>query len=381
MPVEFLGMIGVKPSESNAAMHIIGGGIDHDYLCNFTMAHENSDFDGVLVGYTSASADGLHVAQAAAACSERIKFLIAHRPGFVTPTLAARKFATLDFFTKGRVSVHIITGGHDTEQQRDGDWKGHDERYRRTDEYLSVMRRTWEHDAHGREPFDFEGEFYNIVGQNPEVLPSQPGGIPLYFGGASDIAFEIGTKHADVYMMWGEPRASIAATIDRVRKMSAVHGRDPRLSVSFRPIIAPTEDQAWEKAHNYLAAVNKLRKQSLDFRPQSRGSQRLLEFAEKGDIHDERLWMPIAGATGAAGNSTALVGTPEQVAEVLLKYIDLGVSTILIRGFDPLPDAIDYGRELIPMVKQEVARREASRSPSQGELPKAEGVPSTAVAD
>ena len=359
MPVEFLGMIGVKPSESNAAMHIIGGGVDLDYLCNFTKAHEDADFDGVLVGYTSGAADGLHVAQAAAACSDRIKFLIAHRPGFVAPTLAARKFATLDYFTGGRVSVHIITGGHDAEQQRDGDWKGHDERYRRTGEYLSIMRRTWEHDAHGREPFDFEGEFYHVVGQNPESLPVQPGGIPLYFGGASDIAFEIGTKHADVYMMWGEPRASIAATIERVHKMAAEHGRKPRLSVSFRPIIAPTEEQAWEKAHNYLAAVNKLAKQSLDFRPQSRGSQRLLEFAAKGDIHDERLWMPIAGATGAAGNSSALVGTPEQVAEVLLKYIDLGVSTILIRGFDPLPDAIDYGKELIPMVKAEVARRDA----------------------
>jgi len=130
--------------------------------------------------------------------------------------------------------------------------------------------------------------------------------------------------------------------------------------VSVRPIIAPTEDQAWEKAHNYLAAVQKLQKQTLDFRPQSRGSQRLLEFAAKGEIHDERLWMPIAAATGAAGNSTALVGTPEQVAEVLLKYIDLGVTTILIRGFDPLPDSIDYGRELIPMVKAEVARRDAA---------------------
>ena len=184
-------------------------------------------------------------------------------------------------------------------------------------------------------------------------------------------------------MMWGEPRASIASTIERVHEGAARHGRKPRLSVSFRPIIAPTEDQAWEKARSYLAAVQKLSKQPLDFRPQSRGAQRLLEFAAQGEIHDERLWMPIAGATGAAGNSTALVGTPEQVAEVLLKYIDLGVSTILIRGFEPLPDAIDYGRELIPMVKAEVARRDASnsRSPSQGELPKAEGVPSAAVAD
>ena len=284
MPVEFLGMIGVKPSEDNAAVHIIGGGISREYLCEFTRAHEDSDFDGVLVGYTSGAADGLHVAQAAADCTDRIKFLIAHRPGFVAPTLAARKFATLDYFTGGRVSVHIITGGHDVEQQRDGDWKDHDERYRRTGEYLSIMRRTWEHDAHGREPFDFDGEFYQVVGQNPEALPVQPGGIPLYFGGASDIAFEIGVKHCDVYMMWGEPRASIAATIERIHEMAAVYGRKPRLSVSFRPIIAPTEDQAWEKAHSYLNKVTQLSKQPLDFRPQSRGSQRLLEFAAKGDV-------------------------------------------------------------------------------------------------
>ena len=185
----------------------------------------------------------------------------------------------------------------------------------------------------------FDGEFYQVVGQNPEALPVQPGGIPLYFGGASDIAFEIGVKHCDVYMMWGEPRASIAATIERIHEMAAVYGRKPRLSVSFRPIIAPTEDQAWEKAHSYLNKVTQLSKQPLDFRPQSRGSQRLLEFAAKGDVHDERLWMPIAGATGAAGNTSALVrharaGPPKSCSSTSTS----ASSAILIRGFDPLPD-------------------------------------------
>ena len=354
MPIEFLGMIGVKPSEDNAAVHIIGGGISREYLCEFTRAHEEAGFDQVLVGYTSSAADGLHVAQAAADCSDHVKFLIAHRPGFVQPTLAARKFATLDFFTGGRVSVHVITGGHDVEQHRDGDWVDHDARYRRTDEYLTIMRRTLAGDR-----FDFEGEFYHVEDAGADIWPVQEGGIPIYFGGSSDVAFETGVKHCDVYMMWGEPRASIAATITRVHELAARHGRKPRLSVSFRPIIAATEEAAWEKAHAYLAKVTTLSKQPLDFRPQSRGSQRLLEFAAQGDVHDERLWMPIAGATGAAGNTSALVGTPEQVAEALLSYYDLGVTTMLIRGFEPLPDTIDYGRELIPMVKAEVARRDA----------------------
>ena len=80
---------------------------------------------------------------------------------------------------------------------------------------------------------------------------------------------------------------------------------------------------------------------------------------------DKRLWTAVAAATGAKGNTTALVGTPEQVAEALLDYYDLGVTTFLIRGFDPLEDAVDYGRELIPLVRDEVARREAARTAAE----------------
>jgi alkanesulfonate monooxygenase len=67
--------------------------------------------------------------------------------------------------------------------------------------------------------------------------------------------------------------------------------------------------------------------------------------------------MPIASATGAAGNTSALVGTPEQVCEALLDYYDAGVSTLLIRGFNPLQDAMEYGRQLIPLVRAQVACR------------------------
>ena len=129
-----------------------------------------------------------------------------------------------------------------------------------------------------------------------------------------------------------------------------------------------------------MAKVSALAKQPLDFRPQSRGSQRLLEWAAQGDIHDERLWMPIAAATGAAGNTSALVGTPDQVAEALLAYYDLGVSTILIRGFDPLPDAVEYGRELIPAVRAEAAKRDAARAPAARPAARGRTMISTAAA-
>ncbi|MGH2585690.1 MAG: LLM class flavin-dependent oxidoreductase, partial [Dehalococcoidia bacterium] len=145
MPVEFIGMIGTRPASEldGPAVSIIGGTVDPSFVREFSRAHEDGGFDRVLIGYGSAGPDGFSVASYAASDTERLGFLIAHRPGFVVPTLAARKAATLDHFTGGRVALHIITGGSDAEQQRDGDWLDHDARYRRTDEYLEVVRRVW----------------------------------------------------------------------------------------------------------------------------------------------------------------------------------------------------------------------------------------------
>jgi alkanesulfonate monooxygenase len=132
--------------------------------------------------------------------------------------------------------------------------------------------------------------------------------------------------------------------------------------VFFRPILAATEAKAWERARAILARVLETAKpivgEGPGIRPEAEGARRLVEFARRGEVHDRRLWMPIAAAMGGAGNTSALVGTPEQVAEALLAYHDVGVTTFLIRGFDPLNDAIDYGRELIPMVRAEIARRD-----------------------
>jgi alkanesulfonate monooxygenase len=359
MPVEFVGMIGVKPEGADgAAVHVIGGAVDTPWLRTFAQAHETAGFDRVLVGYTSTSAEGFAVTGYGAAHTERLGYLIAHRPGFVAPTLTARAAATLDHVTSGRVALHIITGGSDAEQTRDGDFLDHDTRYRRTDEYLDVLRRTWT----APEPFDHEGEFYRFAKAYSEVKPLRPGSIPLYFGGASDPAATVAAKHCDVYAVWGEPLAAVRQRIADIREKAAAFGRCPRISVSLRPIIAPTEAQAWDRARRILARVMETRPSAAGegggMRPQAVGARRLVDFAREGEVHDKRLWTPIAAAMGGAGNTTALVGTPEQVAESLLDYYDIGCTTLLIRGFDPLNDALDYGRELIPLVRAEVARRD-----------------------
>ncbi|GAA2011032.1 LLM class flavin-dependent oxidoreductase [Catenulispora yoronensis] len=364
MPVEFIGMIATK--HASETLRTDGPVVDPGFTRRFARAHEDAGFDRILIGYGSGFPDGTQVAAYAAAHTERLGLLIAHRPGFVAPTLAARQFATLDQFAGGRVAVHTITGGNDAEQRRDGDYLTHDERYERTDEYLGILRRTWE----SEEPFSHEGRFYRFEDHYAEVKPATR--IPLFFGGSSEAAYRVGGRHADTFALWGEPLAETAEQIASVRAAAAAAGRTdvPGISVSFRPILGATEELAWERAERILETItsgggrtafwSKKRRAwgGPDVQPENVGSQRLLAAAAKADRHDRALWTAPAKATGAGGNSTALVGTPETVAQALLDYIDIGVTTILIRGYDPLDDAIDYGRHLIPLVREEVARRD-----------------------
>ncbi len=366
--VEIMGMIGVnreRDSSRGVTVSLFGGGInpadeipagiDADYIAEFSQAHEASGFDKVLIGYSSATAEGFAVAGYAASQTKSLGYLIAHRPGFVFPTLLARQAATLDQLTEGRIALHIISGGSDLEQRRDGDWSDHDTRYRRTDEFMGVLSRVWTETA----PFDHEGEFYKFEQNLSEVRTSQKPGVPLYFGGASDVAKDVGAKRADVFALWGEPLEAIKGQIADIRARAAKYGRTIRFSVSVRPILGDTEVEAWERARGILERVKSSVGDDIGLgkpaRLQSEGSGRLLDFAAKGDIHDKRLWMPIAATTGAAGNTTALVGTAEQVAESLLAYHQAGASAFIIRGFDPMQDTIDWGKELIPMVRDGAA--------------------------
>jgi alkanesulfonate monooxygenase len=381
MPIEILGMVGTKEASETRGSWAEGPAVDAAYLTRFAQAHDRAGFDRVLIGYGATGPDGWAVAAHVLHETEGLKVLIAHRPGFVQPTLVARKAATLDSLTGGgRVAIHFITGGDEVDQKRDGDYADHDERYKRTAEYMGIMRRVWASDG----PFDHQGDFYRYEGAFSSVKPATESGIPLYFGGASAAAIEAGAAQADVYMLWGEPLAAIAERIAEVRAAAARFGRTVRFSLSTRPILADTEEAAWARAEEIArvteerltqgrsreAAIPGKAAATLGHRGTggarstsntSVGRERLLAFAEKQDVYDERLWTKVANLTGAGGNSTAVVGTPAQVAEALLRYYDLGVTTHLIRGFDPYEDAIDYGRELLPLLREGAAKRDAER--------------------
>lgn len=367
MSIEILGMVAPQLGSESLGWDARPV-VDPAFLRDFARAHEQAGFDRTLIGYSAASPDGFALAAHVLASTERLGVLIAHRPGFVEPVLVARKLATLEnLHGAGRVAIHHISGGSDADQRREGDFADKPARYRRTGEFIEVLRRTLTSD----EPFDHEGEFWRYEGAYSAVKPD--GTIPIFFGGQSDDAVEVGARHTDTFMLFGEPLAATAERIALIRARAAALGRTVEFSVSLRPIVAPTEGQAWDKARAIAAAVAERRSSPgqagwFDPRRDGRGNgrdgvavsaQRLQEAAAADEVHDERLWLGIT-RLAPGGNSTAPVGTPEQVAESLLRYRDLGVTKFLIRGFDPLADVREWGDELVPRLRAGAAARDAA---------------------
>jgi alkanesulfonate monooxygenase len=362
MPVQFVGFVGNH--NSSEIIQRKGPVLDRDYIEAVAKAHEYGGFDQVLQAFHADAPESILVSQHIANVTERLGVLIAHRPGFTAPTILARQLATLDHLSRGRVAINVITGAEESELARDGNTVADkDERYARTNEFLDIVRAEWTSDR----PFDYNGKHYQVRQGFSLIKPYTERGIPVWIAGASDAAVEVAGRHADTFALWGEPLQQSGELINRVRHATAQNGRPtPGFSLSLRPILADTEEAAWAKADAILEKAKALAEKTGFSRgpvePNNVGAKRLLAAADKGDRHDKRLWTAIAGLTGAKGNSTSLVGTPDQVADALLDYYDLGITTFLIRGFDPYPDSIAYGRDLLPRVRALVAERDKVRA-------------------
>ena len=369
MPVEFVGMINAK--DVSETRFTPGPPIDVDYTRRFIVAHEHAGFDKVLINSGSPQPDGMQLAAFGAGVTERLGFLVSHRPGFLAPTLAARTL----------VDARPVRGRPDRDPH-------HHRRLRRGDgarrRPLRQGRALRPHRRVPRYPQARLDVGHAVRLPRPLLRPrgrlerpalrrsrrtsrstsAAPPTPPTASAASTRTCTRSGASRSR------RPPSRSPACAPRPRPQAAP--TQPRISVSFRPILGPTEELAWERAHRILAQTTANFEAAKGFGglvkrfvpngpPPNAGSQRLLAAAEAGELHDRCLWTPLAAATGAAGNSTALVGTPETVAQAILDYVDIGVSTILIRGYDPYDDAIDYGRELIPLVRSEVARRDAAR--------------------
>ena len=322
-------------------------GADIDYLAQIARAAEHLGFTGVLTPTGTFCEDAWITTAALLRETRTLRYLVAFRPGLISPTLAAQQASSYQRISGGRLMLNIVTGGDAVEQQRFGDWADHDSRYSRTDEFLTVLRGAW-----GAEPFDFSGSEYQVVGAStfapPDPTPS------IYFGGSSDAALPVAARHADVYLTWGEPPAQVAEKIGRVRKLADELQRPVRFGIRLHVITRDTAEAAWAEARRMLDALDPAaiaRAQAALRTSQSVGQQRML--ALHGGSADDleispNLWAGVGLVRGGAG--TALVGSHEQVAERIAEYRDLGIDEFVLSGYPHLEEAYQVGEGVLPLL-------------------------------
>jgi alkanesulfonate monooxygenase len=317
-----------------------------DYIVEVARAAEEVGFESILIPAGPTCTDALITATHIVCHTKRIRPLPAIRPGFVAPTVAAKMAATLDHVSGGRVSLNIVTGGSPPELAMDGDFVEHDARYRRTAEFIAVMKRVWSGDD-----VDFAGEFYRIRGATLRPRPAQTPFPRLYLGGSSEAALAVAAEHIDRYLMWGEPIEMAAQHIERVRSHASGRGRTGlRYGLRITLVVAETEGEAWRRAQEMVARVDErsVSKVARYLSSSDSKAQQRIQSTRDFRTTDRCYW---TGMTAyRSGNSTALVGSYAQVAESLRMYVRAGISEFIFSGYPHLEMAFQVGRYLLPLV-------------------------------
>ncbi|ALF56108.1 alkanesulfonate monooxygenase [Nostoc piscinale CENA21] len=326
----------------------IGGRVTNfDYWRQIAQAVDHLGFAGALLPTGRSCEDAWILASTLVTHTKQMKFLVAIRPGLMSPAVAARMAATFDRISGGRLLINVVTGGDPVELAGDGLHLSHDDRYKLTDEFLAVWRQ-----IAASETTNFQGDYLNIQSGKllfPTVQKPHP---PLWFGGSSAIAQEIAAKHVDVYLTWGEPPEQVAQKISSVRRLAEAQGRTLRFGIRLHVIVRETESQAWDAANNLIRYVDEdaiAQAQKAYARMDSEGQHRMTTLhngsREALEI-SPNLWAGIGLVRGGAG--TALVGDPDTVARRMLEYQDLGIDTFIFSGYPHLEEAYRVAELLFP---------------------------------
>ncbi|AIF40510.1 alkanesulfonate monooxygenase [Dermacoccus nishinomiyaensis] len=319
------------------------------YLRQVAQAAEANGFESVLTPTGLWCQDSWVMAAALSQHTERLKFLVAFRPGSVSPTLAAQMATTFQTITDGRLHVNIVTGGESSEQRAFGDFLGKDARYARTGEFLDVVSRLWDCE----DSFDYRGE--HLVVEQARLSRTPTPRPEVFFGGSSPAALEIAARHADVYLTWGEPPAQAKEKIDRVRELAARQGRTVRFGIRLHTISRDTSAEAWAVAEGLLKRIPAElieRQQDALRRSESEGQRRMLALnggtTADLEIHPG-LWAGVGLVRGGAG--TSLVGSHAEVADLIRQYRDVGFDDFVLSGYPCLEEAYWFGEGVRPRVE------------------------------
>lgn len=318
------------------------------YMRDIAQAADRLGFKGVLLPTGIYCEDVWITASALIPQTERLRFLVALRPGSATPAMFARHAAAMDRISNGRALFNVVTGADPADLAGDGNKLGHDERYQQTDEFLTIWRRI----LSGEDP-DFEGRYLSSHGKGLSFPPVQRPHPPIWFGGSSDAGIDVAARHADVYLSWGEPADQLGEKLNRVRERALAHGRRIRFGLRIHLIVRETEDKAWAAADDLISRITdeQIAEAQNEFQnvSQSIGQKRMSALHQgRRDklVVGANLWAGLGLVRGGAG--TALVGSPENVAARLREYQAIGVETIIASGYPHLEEAFNVAELLFP---------------------------------
>jgi alkanesulfonate monooxygenase len=321
---------------------------DLDYLGLVARAAERQGFEGALTPISSWCPDPWLLTAALTQVTQRLKFLVAFRPSFLSPTLAAQMAATYQRLSGNRLLLNVVTGGDDSEQRRYGDFRGKDERYALAGEFLDVFKR-----AFTGMPVDLDGEHVRVEGA---FLPDPPPRPRIYLGGSSAAAIDVAARHVDVYLTWGEPPEQVAEKLDRVRAAAARYDREVSFGIRLHAIARDSADEAWNEADRLIAGLDPVRIERAQERLRSSGSEGQRRML---DLHGGRtdrlvvspnLWAGVGLVRGGAG--TALVGSHAEIADRIAEYHELGIDEVVLSGYPHLEEAYRVGEGVVPELER-----------------------------
>lgn len=324
-----------------------GRAVNLPYVKQIAQAVDELGFSGALLPTGRSCEDSWIVASSLLSVTQKMKFLVAVRPGLISPSAAARMAATFDRLSGGRLLINVVTGGDPMELAGDGLHLSHRERYEMTDEFLDVWRGLM-----AGEDVNFTGKHLDIRGGKLLYPPVQIPYPPLYFGGSSAAAHDVAAKHIDVYLTWGEPPAEVRKKVEDIKRLAAEQGRTVRFGIRLHVIVRETEQEAWEAANNLIKYVDDdmiASAQKIFARFDSEGQRRMaaLHNGSRESLEiSPNLWAGIGLVRGGAG--TALVGDPITVAERMKEYAEIGIDTFVFSGYPHLEEAYRVAELLFP---------------------------------
>lgn len=328
----------------------IGGReVNFNYLRQVAQAADQLGYFGVLLPTGRSCEDSWIVASSVAPFTERLRYLVAVRPGLQSPGVAARMTATLDRISNGRLLINVVTGGDPVENKGDGIFLAHDERYEVTREFLNVYS-----DLLAGKAVNVEGKHIRIEDGRLLFPPVQSPRPPLYFGGSSDAGVDVAVDTVDKYLTWGEPPAQVAEKIERVRAAANKRGRKLSFGIRLHVIVRETNAEAWKAADELIQHVSDetiAGAQKIFARMDSVGQQRMAQLhggrRDKLEI-SPNLWAGVGLVRGGAG--TALVGDPQTVAARIREYQDIGIDTFIMSGYPHLEETYRFAELVFPLL-------------------------------